>query len=89
LVFSNQFESDYKELDKKHKMELGEKLDRVALYCETMDMQFNPGSIRFHSLIGITDYTHEFSPFTGDGRRVYIKKDGNSYSVDKIDAHLK
>lgn len=88
LVFSNQFESDYKELDKKHKTELGEKLDRVALYCETLDMQFNPSSVKFHELTNNGIYTHEIYPFTGDSRRCYLIKSGETYTLKKIGAHL-
>ena len=43
---------------------------------------------RKHELTNNGIYTHEIYPFTGDSRRCYLIKSGETYTLKKIGAHL-
>jgi putative CRISPR-associated protein (TIGR02619 family) len=87
INYSETFKKQFNNLNPKQKVELHEKIDQLSKYLYTKNEKYNPSSLRFHS-INHSRYTHEFYPFTGDGRRVYGNMKNNIFIIEKIDSHL-
>jgi len=87
IRYSETFKRQFNNLNPRQKVELHEKIDQLSKYLHTKDEKDNPSSLRFHS-INYSRYTHEFYPFTGDGRRVYGNMQNNTFIIEEIDSHL-
>jgi len=88
LEYSEEFKKQFNDLSPREKRALNLSLDDLNLYLLTGG-QFNPSSLRVHSVRN-SQYDAEFYPFEGnDSRRAYVKKDTGKFVVLKIDDHLK
>ncbi len=89
LKYSEDFQYQFFRLNPREKLAVNRSLDDLNLYFLS-NGNYNPRSLRFHSVENHPQYDFEFYPFEGnDSRRGYLKKIGGIYEIIKIDSHLR
>ena len=91
IIFSNEFKKDFQKLNPNEKSQLNKKLIELSKMIKT-NKEYNPSSLRYHSLSGeiASKYKYEFYPFDGnDSRRVFCNETDGKIVIEKIDSHLK
>jgi putative CRISPR-associated protein (TIGR02619 family) len=91
ITFSNEFKKDFQKLNPHEKSQLNKKLIELSKMIKT-NKEYNPSSLRYHSLSGeiASKYKYEFYPFDGnDSRRVFCNETNGKIVIEKIDSHLK
>jgi putative CRISPR-associated protein (TIGR02619 family) len=90
LAWAAAFEKEARKLEGREPQRLQQLNERLEELARAVSGGPNPSSLRYKALAGAPHppSTHEFYPWTGDSRRAFLHRKGDTYLVDSLDRHL-